>query len=288
MFEPFLGVEAIRAGRLTRGQLRSRFKAVHPGVYVPGQAARTLLLNTVAAWLWTGRRGVIGGRAAAALHGARWIDDATPIELIAPHTRKRPGVIVHEEQIKPDEICYVGGLPVSSPERTALNLARWLPRDAAVTHLDSLARATGITEASVLELAAQYPGARGIRRAQVALNLMDAGAQSPKETWLRLLVIDAGYERPQTQLPVTDGSTTAFINLGWEEPKIGLDYEGEHHRSERRTYVNDIGRYAMIDGRGWTDLRVVAEHSRAFILHRLREAFVQRGLQPPPTSAPGS
>lgn len=288
MFEPFLGVEAIRAGRLTRGQLRARCTVVHPGVYVDNRAPRTLAVNMMAAWLWSGRRGVISGRAAAALHGAQWIDDATPIELIATHTRKRPGVIVHEEQIKPEEVCYVGELPVSSPERTALNLARWLPRDIAVTHLDSLARATGITEASVLELAAQYPGVRGIRRARVALNLMDAGAQSPKETWLRLLVIDAGYERPKTQLPVTDGSTTAFIDLGWEEPKIGLDYEGDHHRTERRTYVNDIGRYSMIDGLGWIDLRVVAEHRRAFILHRLRAAFLQRGLQPPPSSAPWS
>ncbi len=33
---------------------------------------------------------------------------------------------------------------------------------------------------------------------------MDAGAQSPKETWLRLLLIDAGFPRPQTQIPVFD------------------------------------------------------------------------------------
>ncbi|MFN8227879.1 MAG: type IV toxin-antitoxin system AbiEi family antitoxin [Mycobacterium sp.] len=285
MVEPFLGAEAIRAGRLTRGQLRSRFRAVHPGVYVPRDAAGTLLSNTVAAWLWTSRRGVIAGRAAAALHGARWIDDSTPIELIVPHTRKRPGVIVHEEQIKSDEVCVIGGLPVSTPERTALNLARWLPRDSAVRHLDSLARATAISKEAVLGLAARYPVARHARRARAALDLMDAGSQSPRETWLRLLVIDAGYERPQTQVRVTDGVNVAFIDLGWEEHRIGLDYDGDHHRSERRTYVNDIGRYSMIDDLGWIDLRVVAEHSRAFILHRLREAFRQRGLTPPPTSA---
>ena len=281
MSEAFIGGEALHAGALTRGQLRWRYTAVHPGVYLPNRGARSLHVNTVAAWLWTSRRGVVAGRAAAALHGALWVDDDTPVELIAPHTRPRPGVVVHEERLHPDEICHIGDLPVTTPARTALDIARWLPRDAAVRHLDALARATGISAPVVLELAERYSRLRGVRRARIALGLMDAGAQSPKETWLRLMMIDDGYRRPATQLPVTDGRHRAFIDLGWEEPKIGLDYEGGHHLTERRTYVNDIGRYAMIEGQGWIDLRIVAEHSRSFILHRVRNAFIERGLNPP-------
>ena len=68
---------------------------MHPGVYIPKDAERTLHANIIAAWLWTGRKGVIAGRAAAALHGAKWIDASTPIEVIAEHTRGRKGVIVH-------------------------------------------------------------------------------------------------------------------------------------------------------------------------------------------------
>src|ERR1700760_3231935 len=74
MWGAFVGTEAINDGLLTRGQLRWNFTAVHPGVYAPDDAERTLALNTVAAWLWTGRKGVIAGRAAAALHGAKWVD----------------------------------------------------------------------------------------------------------------------------------------------------------------------------------------------------------------------
>ena len=99
MWQPFVGTEAISEGTLTRGALRWNNTAVHPGVYVPNGAERTLYLNTVAAWLWTGRKGVIAGRAAAALHGAKWIDASTPIEVIAEHTRRRTGVVVHEERI---------------------------------------------------------------------------------------------------------------------------------------------------------------------------------------------
>lgn len=113
MYTPFVGSEAISAGILTPGGLRWNHTTVHPGVYVPKGAEQTLLTRTAATWLWTGRRGIIAGRAAAALHGARWVDDTTPIEVIAEHTRPRPGVVVREERITPAEIVHVGELPVT-------------------------------------------------------------------------------------------------------------------------------------------------------------------------------
>lgn len=164
-----------------------------------------------------------------------------------------------------------------------------MKRDAAVAHLDALAAATGVSADDAIALAARYRGARGIRRAAVALTLMDAGAQSPRETWLRLLLIDDGLPAPRTQVRVSDGVQTAFIDMGYDEPKVGLDYEGAHHSENRGQYVHDIGRAELIDRQGWDDLRVVAEHSRAFILHRVRSAFALRGWTPPsPKSAGGS
>lgn len=136
-------------------------------------------MSTVAAWLWTGRRGVIAGPAAAALHGAKWVDPSTPVDVIAEHTRRRDGVAVHEERIAPDEITHVGELPVTTPVRTAFDIARHLPRDVAVVHLDALAAATGVTLADVLLLAQRYRGARGIRRARVALGLRTVKLSHP-------------------------------------------------------------------------------------------------------------
>lgn len=287
MEQPFVGAEAVADAKLTRGQLRWNYTAVHPGVYLPNTAERSVYVNTVAAWLWTGRKGVIVGRAAAALHGARWVGASTPIEVIAEHTRRRDGVIVREERIAEDEITYVGDLPVTTPARTALDLARHLPRDAGVAHLDALAAATGVTCADALALLDRYRGARGVRRAPTALALMDGGAQSPKETWLRLILIDAGLPTPRTQIRVSDGVNEAFIDMGYDEPMVGLDYEGRHHSDERGQYVYDIGRAELIERQNWIDIRVVAEHSRQFILYRVREAFSRRGWAPP-KSAPGS
>ena len=68
--------------------------------------------------------------------------------------------------------------------------------------------------------------------------------------------------------------------MGYDEPMVGLDYEGSHHSEDRRRYVYDIGRAELVERQGWIDLRVVAEHSRGFILHRVREAFRRRGHTP--------
>jgi hypothetical protein len=114
---------------------------------------------------------------------------------------------------------------------------------------------------------------------------MDGGAQSPKETWLRLLLIDAGLPRPRTQIRVTDGLGEAFIDMGYDEPMVGFDYEGVHHSTHRAQYLHDIGRAELVDRQGWIDVLVVAEHSRRFILHRADEAFARRGWTPPPSKS---
>jgi hypothetical protein len=283
MSQAFIGGEAIGGG-LTRGKLRWNFTPVHPGVYIPNDAERNVFLNTVAAWLWTGRKGIIAGRAAAALHGAKWVDASTPIELIAEHGRRRAGVIVHEQRIGDDEITCVAGMPVTTVSRTALDLARHLPRNTAVAHLDALAAGAGVTCADAFALAERYRGTPGIRRARIALTLMDAGAQSPRETQLRLWLIDDGLPPPRTQIRVSDGCNEAFLDMGYDEPMVGLDYDGEHHASDRGQYVYDIGRAELVDRQGWIDIHVVAEHSRRFVLHRVREAFRRRGWEPPPSS----
>ena len=272
----FIESEAIRSGRLTRGQLRWNYTAIHPDVYVDNATERTLGVNTRAAALWV-PDGIVTGRAAAALHGALFVDDRTPIELIGRSRRTRDGVIVRQERIDADEITRVGDLTVSAPARTALDLARHLPRGQAIARLDALAAATGIGARDVLTLAHRYPGARGIRKARALVPLLDAGAQSPRESWLRLLLIDGGFPRPATQIMVSDGLRTAFVDMGWEDPRIGLEYDGEQHHSDRHQYVNDIARLEMLDQLDWLIIRVVKEHSRAYILRRVHDAFDRRG-----------
>ena len=277
----FIGSEALAGGGLTRASLRWNYRAVFPDIYLSKLVPPSLEHKTVGAWLWSSRNGVIAGRAAAAVHGALWIDASTPIEMIRRCGRPPEGIVVRTERLDADDVVLINGLPVTTPERTAFDLARHLPRDIALRHLDALARATDITAPQVQLLADRYPRARGLPRMRIALPLMDGGAQSPRETRLRLILIDDGLPAPRTQIRVSDGVREAFIDMGYDEPMVGFDYEGAHHSEVRGQYVYDIGRAELVDGQGWIDIKVVAEHSQRFILHRARRAFVARGWTPP-------
>jgi hypothetical protein len=275
----FIGSEAVAQGKLTDYELRRWHRGVFRDVYAPKQHQLTLLDRIEGAWLRSRRQGVVAGLAASALHGARWIDDDSPIELIWSNTRPPSGLIARDEVIGGDEVTRAACLPVTTPARTAYDLARHLPRGQAVTRLDALMHATPFSTEDVLLLAKRYPGARGLRRLRAALPLVDGGAASPKETWLRLLLIDAGLPIPATQIPVVDGYwPVAFLDLGWEQFKVAVEYDGDHHRSDRRQYVKDHKRLDKLQQLGWIVVRVIAEDKPEDVVRRVRSALRRRGL----------
>ncbi|MGC2655423.1 MAG: hypothetical protein WA317_17910 [Mycobacterium sp.] len=278
----FRGTEAVASGALTRGQLRWNYRAIYRDVYLPKQMVRSLHDNVVAAWLWSGRQGIIAGRAAAALHGAKWVDEFTCVELIGRFNHAPPGIIVRRETLSADDVTLLAGLPVTTPARTAFDLARHLPRNVAVTHLDALARATGMTPADVAPMIDRHKRLRGVRRCRTALSLMDAGAQSPKESWLRLILFDAGLPRPTTQVRVSDGQFVAYLDMGWEGPQVGVEYDGDHHRRDRRQYVIDIRRAEMLEGLGWRVIKVIGEDRPTDVVRRVREALARRSAAKSP------
>jgi hypothetical protein len=167
MEAPILGSEALASGSLTRGQLRWNYRPIFPGVYLPKSMDRSLEVMTVGAWLWSGRRGVVTGRAAAAFHRVKWVDPAAPIELLWRNNHCPPGIIVRDERFQPDEITSINGLAIATPARAGFDLARHLRGITAVAHLDALARATGITKQDLTRLVDSYAGARGNTRARL-------------------------------------------------------------------------------------------------------------------------
>lgn len=277
MAKALLGSEAVASGVITRGQLRWNYRPLYPGVYLPRDTSPTMPAKAEAAWLWSKRRAVITGRAAAALHGALWVDDATPVEVIAANNHAPAGIVSHRDRIADDEICVIGGITVATPARTALDLGRKLPRDAAVGHLDALARATGISMEDVLPLTRRYAGTKGVRCCRKAIDVMDGGSQSPRETWLRLLLIDAKYPRPQTQIVLYEyGEPVAKLDMGWPQIRVSVEYDGDVHRTDRTTYVKDMRRAELVQRLGWLNVRVVKEDRRIDILVRVREAWARR------------
>jgi hypothetical protein len=279
MGDVFIGSEAVAQGRLRKSDLR-RHRAIFRDVYTPKLHQPSLRDRTAGAWLWSHRRAVVAGIAASALHGAQWVDADVPIELIAPNARPHPGLVVRNETLADDEITHVARLPVTTPARTAYDLGRYLPRAQAIARIDALMHATPFSVEDVLLLAKRHSGARRLRRLRVALPYIDGGAASPKETWLRLLLIDAGLPVPITQIPVINGyRPVAFLDMGWEEFKVAAEYDGDQHRSDRRQYVKDIRRHEAVDDLGWQVVRVVAEDRPVDVIDRVSNALRRRGYR---------
>jgi len=268
---PFVGSEAIGSGLLKKHELRAGFRTEFPDVYVPKDAVPTLHQRAVAAWLWSHREGVLAGLTAAAWHGAKWVDASSPIELISPNGRRPPGLRTYNMRLRHDESSLLRGLRVTTPERTAFDVGRRGRVDDAIARLDALGNATGFKAEDVLAIADRHRGARGLRQLETALDLYDPGAQSPKETWLRLLVIRDGYPRPQTQIPVLspDGKRQYYLDMGWEDPMLALEYDGEQHREDPIQFAKDILRSEDLDELSWSRLRVVKSNRAADVLRRL-------------------
>jgi hypothetical protein len=280
MEPPFVGSRAVAAGRLTRHELQRWYRPIYRGVYLPKQHEPSLRDRTVGALLSSRRRAVVSGVAASALHGAKWIAADTPVELIAPSVRPQRGLLVRNESVAEDEITRVAGILVTTPARTAFDIGRHLQRDEAVARLDALMYATPFSVEDVLLLAKRYPGVRGLRRLRAALPLVDGGAASPKETWLRLLLVDAGFPRPVTQIPVADGwRPVRTLDMGWEELKVAAEYDGDQHRTNRMQYVKDIRCHQKLQSLGWIVVRVVAEDRKDDIISRVDEALRRRGYR---------
>ena len=275
MAQVFIGSEAFAAGTVSKYDLRARYRRVLPDVYIAKGTPLSLRDRTVAAWLWSRRRGVISGVAASALHGARWVDDDAVIELNWPGRKAPPGVKARNETLLDAEITSRAGVSVTSISRTAFDLARRGPTGQAVERLDALAAVTNFAVEDVLDIAESHPHVKGLQRVRGLLEQVDAGAQSPRETWLRLLLIEAGLPRPETQIPVPrlDGYSHYFLDMGWRDVMVAVEYDGEQHRVDRNIYRDDLARSEYIAHVGWRRIRVIAGHRKTDIVRRVRQAW---------------
>ena len=180
---------------------------------------------------------------------------------------------MYEERIGADEVRLRCDLPVATVARTALDLARHLPRDEAVVHLDALAAKTGVTAEEIDVLATRYAPFRGIRVAREAIALMDGGASSHHQTRLRLMVLDAGLPRPRTSIFLRDNLWETVVSIGWEGPNVCLEHEDD---LANQTAAQRIARDELLQRLGWFQIRVVREHTRRSVVLRTRAAIRRR------------
>jgi hypothetical protein len=280
---PLLGTEALAAGSVNRYQLRTRYDAIHRDVYVPRDSELTAVDKAVAAWLWSRRRATVAGLSAAALHGSLWIDASLPAELNQPSRHgKTAGIRLHSDELDDDETCLVRGIRTTTPHRTAFDLGRRRGLTTAVIRVDALVQATGLKVPDVRALVDRRPGRRGVVQLRRVLDLADAGSESPQETRTRLLLTFAGMRPTHTQIEVFDecGWLVGRIDMGWEDWKVGVQYDGIQHWTDPEQRRRDIEQGVAYQDLGWRIVRVGADllsHRQATVIARTRAALQAAG-----------
>lgn len=274
---PILGADALAGGLLTPDQLRHRYRPVFRGVYLLKDHRPTLFERIAAARLIV-PKAVIAGPAAAALHGAKWIDDDVTIDVVG-RCRPQPGLKGREETLRACESMTVRGIPVTTPARTAFDLGRRLERIPAIKRMDALMNASPFAVEDVMLLTKVHPRARGLVNLREVLPHVDGGAESPQESWLRTLFVDAGLPRPTTQFVVytADGRYIKRLDMVWEKYKVGVEYDGEQHLTDRTVYARDVWVGRELQRMQWNLIRVVKEDRGAQIVAHAHAVLLARG-----------
>ena len=276
--EPFLGWWAVDEGLLTPDQLRSSaWRRLFRGVYLHRDIALTHEVRARAACVLL-PFAVVSGRSAAVLWGVDLAAADDDVEVTVPagaHPTRVSGLRVRRAVLQRADRTCRRGVPVTSPEATAVRLAGLLPLDAAVVAVDRMVDAGHADLTRVRALAAAARG-RGSARARAACALADGLAQSPPETRVRLLLHRSGLPAPTAQYRVLDdrGRFVARVDFAWPERKVALEYDGLWH-AERGQFARDRQRLNALREAGWSVVFVTAADLRdpAALLARIVRAL---------------
>jgi len=224
---------------------------------------------------------VLGGYSAAELLDAGVAPRGAPAEVIVPvRARAHPGLCIVQGTVDAVDQAVVAGCRVTTPLRTAWDLARWLPLIEAVIAVDALAHRHGFAPSLLLARRAAAPGARGCRGLDRVVALADPRSESPRETRLRLGLVLAGLPPPSVQHRILDeyGFVLARVDLAYPEAKLAVEYDGSRHFDARRARL-DRQRDSELAGYGWQTLRLAAEDiwTMPQTVHRIRRLLELRG-----------
>ena len=249
--------------RLAReGVLRRVFR----GVYVDSAADDDLLMRARALSLVVPPTAVVTDECAAWVRG---------VDLVArgDHVAR--------------DIETLHGVRVTTSLRTGLDLARTRSRFRGIAALDAMLRTHDFTQDEMLREIRRFKGYRGVVRLRNLAPLADPRAESPAESVLRLLWLDAGLPAPALQIPVVvdDGWEAFRLDMGLPEIRYAAEYDGVAWHSSPTQRARDRRRRAWLrDERGW-DIDVLgsddvfAHPARAIEILRAGVARAERRLR---------
>jgi len=257
---------------LRRHQIRERVEhswlAYYEGVFRIAGTPDTWHGRLYAAAMASGRSGTISHRGAGAIYElAGGTRDLIEVSCLRWKRARHPGLVVHESRRLPDcDVTTVDGIPVTTPERTILDLASCFPSERYLEYVVQAARRKKlVTYESTRSMFDRHArrGLKGVRALRVVLDSWDPASrptESEMETRLVQVLRDHGCPEPVTQFEVRDaaGELVARTDAALPQWRIVIEYDSKQEHSDEFQISNDARRLNRILAAGYAPL--VARH----------------------------
>lgn len=255
--------QQIRATGLSDQQLRTLRRAgvlapVEPRVYEVTGAPYSWEKALFGKVLAGGPLVIAGARSAAGLWRLdRFRRQHMDLLAPAPAARRVPGARVHEtNDLRSRDRTVLEGIPVSTPARTILDVARYVSPARLGAMLDDAVRRDLTSYLEVQERFAELAarGRNGMATVREVLSTRPDGAtvpDSPLEDDVRTLLRRSAVPEPVLHFRVDCDELTYVLDLAWPEQMVALECDGfRFHRTPAQLDWDDRRRTALAL-RGW-------------------------------------
>jgi hypothetical protein len=192
----------------------------------------------------------------------------------------RAAIVCHRRDLPDDERTFTDGIPVTTGERTFIDLGSALRLPRLVALGDDLLRRRLLDPDTLHKVIQRSWKQRGIVNVRKAAALLDARSESPQESVARVFIGQAGLPMPEPNVDIFDeyGEFLARGDLVYLDLKIVIEYDGEHHLS-REQQAKDAARRHRLTRNGWFVITIVAEDLRQprLLIRKITEALALRG-----------
>lgn len=232
---PFTLADAASIG-VHRARLRgSSWRRVGPGMYAWRGLDDEPMHLLEAARIRLPASAAFSGLTAAWLHGLD-VAPCKPVEATLPDNAgvsARSGLIVRRATLPAADVVEIRGVRTTSITRTVADLAARLSLVEAVVIADAALHGGEVTLGELDAWATSHHRRRGIRKLRRVIEVAEPAAESPMESRLRMVLVNAGLPRPAAQVPIHDahGEFLGRPDLYYATHRLGIEYDGDVHRS---------------------------------------------------------
>jgi hypothetical protein len=189
-------------------------------------------------------------------------DDVLDVAVPAPkRAQQARGIRGHKLRLRPGDLIVHHGIPMTSAARTWCDVAHSLNDEELLAAGDTLLwwRDPLTHPEDIVRAVGNHRGAGRATLHRTLHELSDRADSSPESAFRHRFAL-AGLPRPEVNLQLYDahGNKVAMPDLCFPEFKESFDYEGDHHRTDPKTWQSDIQRVRRLADIGYHHTRAAA------------------------------